>query len=205
MEQVSPERRLYTVAEYMALEDAVPGRHEYRDGEVIAMAGAEPDHTRIVRNLSRRLDERLEGSGCESFMLDQRVQTDAARYSYPDVSIACPPFQYLPQARPRTLTNPRVIIEVLSPSTEADDRGEKFFRYMRLDSLVEYILVAQDRPRAETFLRDPPGLWRLAGWVEGPEGTLHVRTFGFEIPLSQVYAGVTFRPPTADADAESQR
>ena len=200
MEQADPVRRLYTPDEYFAFEAATPGRHEYRDGQIIAMAGTEPDHTRIVKHLVRHLDDGLAGSGCESFMLDQRVRTDGARYGYPDVTVACPPFEYVPQVRPRTLTNPRVIIEVLSPSTELDDRVEKFFRYMRIDSLVEYVLVAQDRPRAETFLRDPPGLWRLAGWVEGLDAALPIRTFGFEIPLAQIYAGVTFPPPAADAD-----
>ena len=198
MEQATPSRRLYTPDEYFAFEAATPGRHEYRDGEIIAMAGTEPDHTRVVRNLSRRFDERLDGSECETFMLDQRVRTDGARYGYPDVTIACPPFEYVPQVRPRTLTNPRVIIEVLSPSTELDDRVEKFFRYMQIDTLVEYVLVAQNRPRAETFLRDPPGLWRLAGWGEGLDATLHVHTFGFDVPLARVYERVSFPPGAPD-------
>ena len=201
MDQAIPTRRLYTPEEYFALDQASDERHEYRDGEVIAMAGAEPDHTRIVKNIVRHVDDRLAGTGCESFMLAQRVQADRARYCYPDLSIACPPLQYAPQVRPRTLTNPRVIIEVLSPSTEAVDRGEKFFRYMQIESLVEYVLIAQDRPRAETFVREPMGMWRLAGWVEGLEATLHSRTFGFDIPLSQIYTGVTFPPATANAEA----
>lgn len=196
MEQRAPGygSKRYTVDEYLAIDAAADRRNEFRDGEIIAMHGAEPDHTRIVRNTSRRLDERLEGSGCESFMLDQRVRTDGARYAYPDVSVACPPFDYLPAVRPRTLTNPRVIIEVLSPSTELIDVGEKFFRYMNIRSLVEYVLIAQDRPRAETFHREPGGMWALAGWVEGLDSALRIRTFGFDIPLSQVYAGVTFPP-----------
>jgi Uma2 family endonuclease len=202
MEPPIPSRRLYTVAEYLDLDASADARHEFRDGAVIAMAGAEPDHTRIVRNTSRRLDERLEGSGCESFMPDQRVQTDRTRYAYPDLCVACQPFEYLPDVHPRTLVNPRVIVEVLSPSPELVDRGEKFFRYMNISSLAEYVLVAQDRPRAETFVRDPPGMWRLAGWVEGLEATLHIRTFGFEIPLTQIYAGVAF--PAAPA-AEPER
>ena len=201
MEQPIPSSRRYTVAEYLDLDASAEGRHEYRDGEVIAMAGAEPDHTRIVKNTVRHLDDRLAGSGCESFMLEQRVRTDRTRYAYPDLCIACPPFEYLPDVRPRTLVNPRVIVEVLSPSTESVDRGEKFFRYMNVSSLAEYVLIAQDRPRAETFLRDPPGLWRLAGWVEGLEATLQIRTFGFDLPLTQIYAGVAF-PPAAAAEPE---
>ena len=201
MEQAIPRSRRCTVQEYLAFDAAAEGRHEFRDGAVIAMAGAEPEHTRVVRNASRRLGERLDGSECEPFMLDQRVQTDATRYCYPDVVIACPPFEYPPDVRPRTLVNPRVIIEVLSPSTEAADRGEKFFRYMGIDSLVEYILLATDRPRAETFVRQPPGMWSVAGWVEGIDATLHVRTSGVEIPLAQVYAGVTFPPAEAGPQA----
>ena len=127
--------------------------------------------------------------------------TDRTRYTYPDLSIACPPYEYLPKARPRTLINPRVIVEVLSVSTELTDRSEKFFRYMNIASLVEYILIAQDRPRAETFHREPGGMWALAGWVEGLDSALRVRTFGFDIPLSQVYAGVTF-PPVSPTPAD---
>ena len=194
MEQAISARRRFTVDEYLAMESAAEARHEFRDGEIFAMAGADPEHTRIVKNVVRHADDRLAGTGCESFMLDQRIRTDRARYCYPDVSIACPPMVYLPDVLPRTLTNPRVVFEVLSASTESIDRGEKFFRYMGIDSLVEYVLVAQDRPRAETFVRDPPGMWRLAGWVEGLDAVLHVRTFGFEIPLSQIYAGVVFSP-----------
>jgi Uma2 family endonuclease len=184
--------RLYTVAEYLTMEDASEERHEYRDGEIVAMAGANENHLRIVRNLSRRLAEKLDGSSCENFGVDLRVRVDGRRYCYPDQVIACAPLRYDPPDGKVMLTNPTVIFEVLSESTESYDRGDKFSSYRMIESLKEYVLVSQDKVRVETFYRQPDGVWAIGGMVEGIESTLKLRSVPVEIRLADLFAGVVF-------------
>ena len=201
MEQAAPARQRYTVAEYLAMEAASEDRHEFRDGDVLDMAGAVTTHVRIARNMTRRLDERLEGSGCEVLGSDQRVRADRTRYCYPDLTIACTPLIYDPPDGEVVLTNPRVVIEILSPSTELADRGEKFTRYRNLASLQEYLLVAQDRPQVEPFYRQADGTWAIGRIVAGLDAAVAFRSLpGVELTLAQVYAGVTFPPAAAGGD-----
>lgn len=194
MEQAITTPKRYSVAEYLAMEAAATERHEYRDGEVLDMAGATSNHNRITRNLSRRLDEQLGGKPCEVFGENQRVRARRARYCYPDLTIACAPLAYDPPDGDVVLTNPRVIFEVLSPSTEADDRGEKFDDYRRLESFEEYLLVAQHRPRVEAFYRKGDGEWVIAKTVEGLDAAVRIRCLGIEMSLEQIYARVAFPP-----------
>jgi Uma2 family endonuclease len=207
MEQALAGRRKYTVEEYLAFEDQAEDKHEYRDGDIldrdgnvvdiemppiVDMAGADEAHLQIDQNLSRRLGEQLDGSGCVVRGSDQRVRTDRGRYCYPDKTIACGPLMYDPPERRVVLVNPTVIFEILSPTTEAFDRGEKFTRYRAIPSLLEYILVAQDRPRVEPCYRQPDGIWAIGGMVEGLEATLKLRTVPAEVRLADLYAGVRF-------------
>jgi Uma2 family endonuclease len=130
-------------AEYLALERAAEHRHEYVSGRVYAMTGASREHNVIATNTSRALGNQLSGRPCETYQSDMRVKvSETGMYTYPDVVVACgtPAFE---DAYVDTLLNPTVIIEVLSPSTEAYDRGEKFAHYRRLPSLREYLLIAQ--------------------------------------------------------------
>ena len=197
MEPPIPTARRYTVAEYIALESAATEKHEYRDGEIVAMAGGTGRHSLVTANVIRRVGNALDGSECVVFESNLRVRTDRTRYCYPDVTVACQPLIYAPfgDEPEGILTNPQVVIEILSPSTEAADRGEKFTRYRNLDSLQEYVLVAQDRPQVEPFYRQPDGVWAIGKTVDGLDGVLRLR-MGVELPLAQVYAGVTF-PDTA--------
>ena len=207
MEQAESDTRKYTVAEYLAFEDQAEEKHEYRDGDildrdgnvidietptVLDMTGAVEAHLQIDQNLSRRLGEQLDGSGCVVRGSDQRVRTDRGRYSYPDKTIDCGPMLYDPPEQKVVLVNPRVIFEILSPKTEAVDRGEKFTRYRSIPSLLEYILVAQNLPRVEPFYRQPDGVWAIGGMVEGLESTLKLRSVPVELSLAELYAGVTF-------------
>ena len=202
MEQAIQTARRYTVSEYLAFEAAASERHEYRDGEIIAMAGAVTTHNRITRNLTRRLDEKLDGSDCEVLGSDQRVRARRTRYCYPDLIVACSPLVFDPPDGEVILTNPRVLIEVLSPSTESDDRGEKFDDYRHLESFEEYLLVAQHRPRVEPFYREPDGEWMIGRTVHGLDGVLHIRCLGIDVPLAQVYARVTFPPAAPPVEPE---
>ena len=211
----------YTPEEYLALERKAEYKSEYINGQIFAMSGASRDHGLITRasrehnliagNLFGELRARLRGRPCEAYVSDMRVKVHpTGLYTYPDVVITCgePIFE---DRQLDTLTNPTVIIEVLSRSTEAYDRGEKFAHYRRLESLTDYVLVAQDKVRVEHFVRySPPidkgdrdiagrihgthGLWVLAELdeLEGPDGTLQLSSIGCSLILRDIYERVEF-------------
>ena len=136
-----------TVEEYLELERTSEIRHEFSDGRIFAMSGTSLDHNRIKRQLAARLAEIIDRSGdCEVFDESIRVRTADGLYTDPDIIVACGTLD-LSDDRPETLLNPTVLIEMLSPSTEADDRGAKFRRYRTIASLTDYLVVSQDQPR----------------------------------------------------------
>jgi len=200
------DHRLFTIDEYLALERTEEERHEYLDGCVYAMAGESPDHGRICVNLTRRLAAQLDGSGCEVFSKDLKVRCGpmprpgGARegfFAYPDLVVVCGALQFHDQARD-VLLNPTVIVEVLSPSTEAFDRGEKFRRYRAwLPTLTDYVLVAQDHPLMDHYHRQEDGTWAWRA-LEGLEDHLHLETIGCTVPLVEVYERVVFPTGTEE-------
>src|SRR4029434_9849874 len=157
-----------TVEEYLAFERASDERHEYLDGVIYAMEGESPDHGRICINLAATLVPQLRGSDCEAFSKDTKVlcgpyraHTREGLYAYPDLVVVCGGGQYHDQARD-VLLNPAALFKVLSPSTEAFDRGEKFVRYRDwLPSLRDYVLVAQEHPMLDHYHRTAPDQWTL--------------------------------------------
>jgi Uma2 family endonuclease len=213
MEQAIPEpRRRYTEAEYLAFEEASDTKHEFRNGQIIpfggwerdpygriiGMAGGTAEHSDIAGNVFAELKSRLAGTPCRVNNSGLRVRVSrSGRYCYPDVIVTCQPRAFHTQDRRVTLVNPQVVIEVLSPSTADDDRGDKFRDYIAIDSLQEYVLVAQDRPRVETFYRRPDdGAWAIGPAYEGFDATLPFPSLGVTVPLAQIYAGVDL-PPSA--------
>src|SRR5919206_2208576 len=164
------DHRLFTIDEYLALERSEEERHEYLDGCVYAMAGESPDHGRICMNLAVSLGTQLRGTPCEAFAKDTKVrcgptprpgQSMQGLFAYPDLVVVCGALQFHDQVQD-VLVNPRVTLEVLSPSTEAFDRGEKFHRYRRwLPTLTDYVLVAQDRPVIDNYQCTSNGRWEL--------------------------------------------
>jgi len=186
--------RKYTPEEYLALERAAPYKSEYFAGEIFAMSGASLSHILIVKNLVRCLDEALDGKDFLVLPTDMRVKCPTGLLTYPDIVITCanPQFDDL---RKDTLLNPMALIEVLSPSTEAYDRGKKFEHYREINSLQEYVLVAQDHPLVEKFVRPNSGSW---GWSaqNSLDDSLILASCGATVRLSDVYAGVEFPPAT---------
>jgi Uma2 family endonuclease len=189
----------YAIEEYLRIEAASSVRHEYRDGQIIAMSGGSPTHSLIIANSIREVGVALKGNPCRVYDSNLRIRIPRTPlYTYPDLSIICGAVEFDSQDSNRTTAiNPRVIIEVLSPSTESDDRGEKLRRYLPLPSLQEYVLISQIRPRIEAFARHDDGSWRFA-FSAGLEGTLKLGSLGIAASLSEVYAGVEF-PPDPDA------
>jgi Uma2 family endonuclease len=196
---------LFTACEYLTFERAALDRHEWLDGVIYAMAGESQNHGRICTNLTSLLHAALRGTPCEVLSKDMRVlsgpREGASRrglYSYPDLVVVCGEARTLDE-RHDVLTNPRVVIEVLSPSTQAFDRSEKGRRYRTwLASLKEYLLVAQDRPHIEHWRKQPDGEW-LVRDVEGLSLALVLQSLDdVHLPLVEVYERVVF-PPEPEA------
>lgn len=207
-------RRLYTEDEYLALERASEERHEYLDGVIYAVGESPYDdiiytdltvvsqnHGSICTNLTVEIGSQVRGSRCRVFTKDMKVLSDPitkSRYpttgldSCPDlVVVSCDP-QFHYEFRD-VLLNPRVIIEVLSPSTAAFDLGEKFLRYRTyLDSLTDYIVVAQSHPLVEHFARDENGRWVIAATATELSDTVVINSIGCTLRLSEVYDRVVF-------------
>src|SRR6266542_3901125 len=195
----------FTVEEYLAFERTADERHEYLDGVIYAMAGESPNHGRLCTNLGGLLYAQLRGTPCEVFSKDTKVRCGPYRahtreglYAYPDLVIVCGAMQFHDQV-PDVVLNPTVIMEVLSPSTAAFDRGEKFHLYRTwLPTLTDYVLVAQDRPVIEHYHRGPDDLWTLRT-LEGLAAVLHLEQIGCTVALADVYERLEFPAPEADA------
>ena len=193
-----PKKR-YTPEEYLAIDRQAPFKSEYHAGEIFAMAGASEEHNIITVNLTVALGSQLRGGSCRPFAADMRVRVGPADlYAYPDVVVVCGERRYADEQRD-VLLNPTVIIEVLSPGTEDYDRGDKFTGYRYLDSLQEYLLVAQDRPHVEHYTRQPDGRWLLSEAAH-LEAVIHLPSLAADLALSEVYADVNF-----EAGAEADR
>ncbi len=186
---INPEPKM-TTEEYLAFERAqFDAKHEFLDGRIMTMAGASRQHNRIVANLVASLVTQLRGRPCDVYPSDMRVKIPATGlYTYPDVIALChdPRFE---DVEVDTLLNPSVIIEVLSPSTEAYDRGIKFTHYRSLEALQLYILIAQDKPQIEIFRRQESGDWLLSV-VEGLEARVSLDAIACELTLADVYERV---------------
>lgn len=183
-----------SVEEYLAYEDPTGQRYEFRNGEMIAMAGGTEQHSVIAINVGGELRNRLRGTPCRPYSSDLRVQV-GSKYYYPDCTVVCgaPEFQ-LSGTRRVAVRNSKLIIEILSESTEAIDRGEKFSDYRTIESFQQYVLISQARPMVETFLRQDDGAWRFATFT-GLKTVATLSALGIDLPLSEIYAGVEFESP----------
>jgi len=180
----------YTPEEYLALERKATSKSEYLNGQIFAMVGASRAHNLIASNVSREISLQLKGRPCEVYVSDMRVRvSQTGLYTYPDLVVVCGEPQF-DDAERDTLLNPTVIIEVLSPSTEAYDRGEKFAHYRRLESLQEYVLIAQDRVRVEQFVRQGDR-WMLSEMSDRND-MLHLASIGCDVALREIYDKVEF-------------
>ena len=182
-----------TPEQYLTAERKAERKSEYLNGEVFAMAGASRRHVRIVGNIDTSLNVQLQDGECEVFAVDLRVRVNPRgdyMYAYPDISVACgePLFE---DGLFDTLLNPKVIIEVLSPTTESSDRGPKAALYRKLDSLFEYVLVAQDRVRVEHFVRQPSGEWTTVE-KDSLQDAIELSSIAVSLPLSDIYRRVKF-------------
>ncbi len=174
-----------TLEEYLTADAVAERPLEYHDGEVFPMVDASLSHAMLLTNLSSCLGSRLIGSPCRSAAL-ARVRVNSAKYVYPDLVVFCGQ-PTLASANDPSLTNPKVIFEILSPATEGYDYNGKFQLYRQLPSFEEYVLIAQDQPRVEVFRRLPDDKW-VRSTYEGNESTAVIETIDVGIPLSELYA-----------------
>jgi len=219
--QPQPPQRRYTVDEYLAMERAAELRHVYLDGTIVpmagdggpvndstGMAGESPEHADITTNLVLTVAGQLKGKPCRARSKDTKVRSGRTlmsgtsirgMFSYPDLVVVCGEPEY-PDAHRDIILNPTAILEVLSASTEAFDRGEKFTRYRRWNpTLTDYLLVSQDRPQIEHFIRQPSGRWAFDTY-EGLDAEVPIPSIGCTLKLADVYDRVTFpeEPETND-------
>lgn len=181
----------FTPQQYLALEGVSETKHEYYDGKIYNMAGGTPDHNLVALNIGATLRQQLESTPCRVFGSDMRVLVEAEElYTYPDVSVVCGKLLYDPSSN-TTLTNPLVLVEVLSPSTRKYDRGDKFKFYKKIPSLREVILVEADRPHVELLRRAPRGEWTIEIYT-GLDAFMILKAAPCEIPLRQIYSKVTW-------------
>ena len=179
---------LFTPEEYFAWEEQQELKHEYLDGEVYAMTGGTLNHSQIGGNFHSLLDHHLQDSGCRLFTSDARVNiVESNDYVYPDLSVTC---DERDRKNTQYISYPCLIIEVLSPSTEAYDRGNKFAMYRRSNSLQDYVLVNADRVQLELFHRDDRGKWDIISYVTGDMVELESINLTFEI--DRIYKGIEF-------------
>lgn len=185
----APKVKYLTPEEYLAIERQAEFKNEYIDGVMYAMAGGSPEHSLVSANVTGELHFQLKKSACRVFNSDQRVRVPSKRkYLYPDVTVVCDQPQFADDEKD-VLLNPLLIVEVLSDSTEKYDRRRKFFYYQEIESFREYLLVDQNSPLIQHFIKQPDGGW-LCTRIEGLDKTITFSTINCSIALSDIYAKV---------------
>lgn len=196
-------KRYLSVQEYLALEDVAEYKSEYYQGEIFAMAGGSVNHNQIIMNIGSQLNQTHPHHKCRSFATEVKLWIEEIDlFTYPDLMIVCNKPQFYP-GRTDIILNPLIIIEVLSKSTEAYDRGKKFQFYRSLPSFQEYILIDQYSVHVDQFYIGPHGQWMLKDYND-PQAVLKFEKIDFEIPLEKIYHLVDFKLEETEA-AEGKR
>jgi Uma2 family endonuclease len=187
-----PVHRL-TEAEYLEIERRAELKSEFLDGEMFAMSGGTSSHSLIASNMIRAIGNQLKGCPCVVYTSDMRVKVQpSGLYTYPDLSVACGQREFEDEHED-TLLNPAVVVEILSDSREAYDRGQKFAFYRQVPSLRECLLVNQHEPLMDQYVRQESGQWLLRD-VAGLQGKLSLPSVGITIDMAEVYADIAFKP-----------
>jgi Uma2 family endonuclease len=183
-------KRIWTEAEYLAFERSSEQKHEFLNGEIFAMAGAKENHNLIVTNVIASLHSQVRNRPCRVYPSDLRIKSTATGlYTYPDVVVVCDTPQFEDDERD-TLLNPTVIIEVLSSSTEAYDRGKKFQHYRTIKPVQEYVLISQEKALIELYVRQSKQ-WILT-FADTLDSVIKLPSIDCTLALSDVYEKVTF-------------
>jgi len=185
----NPNRVVMSVEEYLELDrNSLDTRYEFIDGVVTMLAGGTTKHSRICVNMVSQLHTALRGKPCQVFNSDLRVSISRTRYLYPDASVSCDPHDL--EEEGDIIYYPRVIIEVLSPSTEASDRGKKFSYYRSCPTIQEYVLISTQEQAVDVYRRASDNLWTLHPF--GPSEVVTLKSINVSIPMDDFYEDVTF-------------
>ena len=178
----------YTLEQYLIVEHDSQIKHEYFEGEIFAMTGGTPGHSALAMNIGVSLGSQLKGKPCQVYNADLRIGVQASGlYTYPDLSVVCGKSELDPVV-PNTVVNPVVVVEVLSPSTEAYDRGQKFENYRRIPTLKEYVLASQRERLVEVFRRGEKDEWLRTETRGGRSARLE--SIGCTLDVDEIYAGI---------------
>lgn len=182
------EKKKYTKEEYFAFEEKALERHEFHDGEILAMSGGTRTHSLLGASAIALLRSHFNRKGCYVFSSDIKVHIDKFnQFVYPDASVVCGKLEDI-DGRSDVINTPVIIVEVLSDSTEGYDRGSKFFKYRSLDSFKEYILISQHTRQIDVFSRKEDKVWQMATYTEGQ--MLKLINVEIEFPLDEIYEGI---------------
>ncbi len=182
-----PKRKYISPEDYLAMERESLERHEYFDGEIFQIAGSSEKHNTISLSIAGELRQQLKRCQCKVYQVDMRVYIPkTGLYTYPDVSVVCGKPQLLPDAHLDTLTNPILITEVLSISTEGYDKGAKFDNYSSLESLREYLLVSQDARKVMRYTKQTDGSWVLMDFI-GDKTEIELVSIECRLTLDDIY------------------
>ncbi len=185
-DMASQPRTKFTPNEYLAFERNSDSKNEFLDGEIFAMGGASPNHVLIVTNVVSELRSQLKSRPCTVYSTDLRVRVSpAGLYTYPDVIVVCDKAEFSDEQKD-TLINPTLIVEVLSDSTKDYDRGGKFEQYREIDTFKEYILIAQQKPHVEHFIKQLDGRWIMAETKKLAD-EIELVSIGCELALTEIY------------------
>jgi len=183
--------KFITPEEYLQIERAAEFKSEYFAGEMFAMAGGKAKHSLLKANLIREIGNRLKGRPCRVYDSDLRVLVSATGlFTYPDATVVCGPLDVFDGDN---LTNPTLLVEVLSDSTEKYDRTTKFDHYRKIPSLKEVLFVSQEQPIVELFHREEDGSWKLTD-ARGLEASIELSSISVSVPLAEIYDNVEFQP-----------
>ncbi|HXU09715.1 MAG TPA: Uma2 family endonuclease [Blastocatellia bacterium] len=192
-----PKQLLFTAEEYLSAERDAFERHEWVDGFIYAMAGESPEHSLICANVSATLHLQLRGKSCAVYSPNMKVYARLSSdtglkglFAYPDCTVVCGEAQFYDKQRD-VLINPRVVIEVLSPTTERYDRGKKFLRYQQNSSLTDYVMIAQAYPSLEHYARRADGSWLYSVTTE-LTSSVPLESIECRLPLADVYDRIAF-------------
>jgi Uma2 family endonuclease len=184
-------KKIYTVEEYFELEAKTAFKSEYLNGEIIAMAGASTNHQRIAKDTLIYLENELVDTACEAFIGDMKVQVkEGEDYTYPDVLVVCGGLNYLAN-HDDAITNPCLIVEILSKSTQRYDKSSKFERYKQIATLQDYLLVAQTKVAVTYFHKEADGTWQASSYYDLNQAVL-LKSIQLSLPLSAIYRRVKF-------------
>ncbi len=195
------QQKKYSVTEYLELERASEERYEYLDGDILLMAGESREHADISSNVLREIGNQLKGTNCRAWTKDMKVRsgstpgsvaTTKGLYSHPDIVVVCGEPEFYDEYTD-VLINPKLIVEVLSPSTEAFDRGVKFWRYRSWNpTLTDYLVIAQNETFIEHFVRQADDSWAIAATYSHLDQNLMIASLGINLPVREIYDRVVF-------------